>query len=185
MKFRLFLKKYYFTIQFTTIFLTFLLFMNIFYFDDRTFSVKDIPIYLNDFLFYWSVILSMGTPLITCYLIGAFNSENIKRIKSMDEDEIRRNLKQEPYFQFNSKKVYYIFMLFNIPLHIFLVVYLLYYELLPYIFGDDTIVNNDIFFYSCLTLGCIYSLGLHYYLRLFHVNEILANIKKGKTKKGG
>ena len=83
----------------------------------------------------------MGTPLITCYLIGAFNSENIKRIKSMDEDEIRRNLKQEPYFQFNSKKVYYIFMLFNIPLHVFLVVYLLYFELLPYIFGNDTIVN--------------------------------------------
>ena len=103
----------------------------------------------------------------------------------MDEDEIRRNLKQEPYFQFNSKKVYYIFMLFNIPLHIFLVVYLLYYELLPYIFGDDNIVNNDIIFYSCLTLGCIYSLGLHHYLRLFHVNEILANIKKGKTKKRG
>ena len=181
MKFRIFLKKYYFTIQFITIFLTSLWFMSSFYFDDRTFSFKDIPIYLNDFLFYWSVILSIGTPLIICYLLGAFDSENIKRIKSMDE--IKGNLKHKPFFQFNSKGAYLLFMLLSIPVQIFLVVYLLYYEILPFIFGQETISNNDMIFYLCLFLGILVSLGIHSYLGVFNINEIMMKIKNKEKEK--
>ena len=179
MKFRIFLKKYYFTIQFITIFLTSLWFMSSFYFDDRTFSFKDIPIYLNDFLFYWSVILSIGTPLIICYLLGAFDSENIKRIKSMDE--IKGNLKHKPFFQFNSKGAYLLFMLLSIPTQIYLAFYLLYYKLLPFLFGHENISNNDTVFYLSLLFGIVVSLGIHNYIGLFNVDEIIAKFKNEKN----
>ncbi|MGC6403444.1 MAG: hypothetical protein ACON4A_08375 [Flavobacteriaceae bacterium] len=178
MKLKLFLKQNFYKIRALLIFIGVLIFWYAFYFADQNISADCIPCYLKDYRMYLALIFAILSSLLTNNIL--FNSENIKRIKSKDKDEIRRNLKKKPSFQFNSKGAYFFFMLLSIPTQIFLVFYLVYYELLPFIIGQESISNNDMVFYLCLFFGIVVSLGVHSYMRVFKIDEIMMNIKNKK-----
>jgi len=87
MKFRLFLKRNFYTLRIVFIFFQTALFQYAFYFAEQTLSIECIPCYLRDYRMYLALIFSFFTSLLIIYFLGGFNKENIKRITTIDENE--------------------------------------------------------------------------------------------------
>mgnify|MGYP006078992661 FL=1 len=87
MKFKLFLKRNFYTIRILLIVFGGLIFWYSFYFSDQKLSIDCIPYYLKDYRMYLALIFSILGSLFVVYTVGIFNKENIKRITTLDEDE--------------------------------------------------------------------------------------------------
>ena len=176
----LFLKRNVFGIRVILILFGTLMFWHAFYFVEKQLSLDCISCYINDYRMYLALIFSFFTSVLTNNIF--FNKKSIKRITSLNEKQVEKNLKLKSFVKFNSKGAYFVFMLFSVPTQIYLVFYLVYYKLLTFILKREVIFNNDLALYFSLFIGIVVSLCIHSYLGVFKIDETLKKNEKKNIK---
>lgn len=87
MKFKLFLKRNFYTVRVFLIVFGTLIFWYAFYFAEQNISINCIPCYLKDYRMYLALIFAILGSLFVVYTVGIFNKENINKITTIDEDK--------------------------------------------------------------------------------------------------
>jgi len=85
MKFKLFLKRNFYTVRVFLIVFGTVIFWYAFYFAEQNISINCIPCYLKDYRMYLALIFSVLSSFLTNNIL--FNKENIRRITTIDENE--------------------------------------------------------------------------------------------------
>ena len=88
MKFKLFLKRNFYTVRVFLIVFGTLVFWYTFYFAEQNISINCIPCYLKDYRMYLALIFSVFSSFLTNNIL--FNKENIKKITTIDGNEKKK-----------------------------------------------------------------------------------------------